>query len=34
LPVDIGKVKVQDPLAVPKTKVNKGSTITIWVGGP
>jgi serine/threonine-protein kinase len=34
LPADIGKVKVQDPLAVPKTKVNKGSTITIWVGGP
>jgi serine/threonine-protein kinase len=34
LPADIGKVKVQDPLAVPKTKVNKGTTITIWVGGP
>jgi beta-lactam-binding protein with PASTA domain len=31
LPADIGKVKDQDPPT--GTKVNKGSTVTIWVGG-
>jgi eukaryotic-like serine/threonine-protein kinase len=31
-PADIGMVKDQDPPA--GTKVNKGSTVTIWVGGP